>query len=99
MTRPLSVRAVATGGSSGRTFARIESVLREAHPDLRMTIAGTQPLNLRQPGATAYSGQGTVVSVDQQATGLPTLAPHKKIALQFAPALPDKTSHHCITTV
>ena len=77
----LSLCALGTGGSSGRTIAQIEAILRRSNPELRMTLADTQPLNLRQPAKTFYPGQGEVVSLTPETIGLPTRYPSQSVNL------------------
>ena len=69
----LSVCALGTGGSSGRTFACIESALRELRPGLDFSFVDTQPFNLRTGGTTAYTGAGRVVLTKPGDCGLTTV--------------------------
>lgn len=83
MTKPLSICALTTGGSSGRTFANIEAALRGTHPDLKMTIADTEQLNLRQQSPNIYPGNATVVSIRPEDVGLRTLSSSQSINLML----------------
>lgn len=69
-TPALSLCAIGTGGSSGRTIACIESALRARGQLGAMTFIDTQPFNLRTGGLTAYPGTGRVVLAQPRDCGL-----------------------------